>query len=214
MKFNREFPQWFCYVGLLSLAILCKNGTVKAEAKHAEPRWLVEAPTAGVLPTRRTAVDIRFSGGNILLADFELGFWRRVLIGVSFGGQNLLGDQPADWNPDPGLSARVRLFDETDTRPALAVGFRSQGSGFYDHTIKRYQSKSLGVYGVFSRNFRNPMGQGGVHFGLNRSLETDDGDESLTGFVGGDLELAGRIVLIGEDLWDVTTRPTLLRLQR
>jgi hypothetical protein len=179
-----------CAVGLL--------GSIPSQAEDVEPRWLVEAPTAGVLPTKQVAVDIRFSVGNGLLADVEIGLWQRALIGISFGGQDLLGSQSADWNPDPGVSARIRILNETESRPALAMGFRSQGSGPYDAVLKRYQSKSLGVYGVISRNYRNPTGQGGVHFGLNRSLETDDGDESLTGFVGGDLEVAGRIAAIAE----------------
>jgi hypothetical protein len=200
MRSCLNLPQWTRYVCAFLLAMLGGNKAVIAE-NHAEPRWLVEAPTAGVLPSRQAAVDIRFFGGNSLLADFEVGLWRRVLVGVSFGGQNLLGNEAADWNPDPGVSARVRVLNETATRPAFAIGFRSQGTGFYDDALNRYQSKSLGVYGVFSRNYRNPTGQGGVHFGLNRSLEADDGDESLTGFVGLDLEVAGKAAVIAEYLF-------------
>lgn len=163
-----------------------------------EPRWLIEAPTAGTMPLRQMAADIRFSGGNSLLAEVESGLWDRVLLSISFGGQNLLGSQSTDWNPGLGVSARVRILSETESRPALAVGFRSQGFGAYDDLLERYESKSLGLYAVFSRNYRNPTGQGGIHFGLNRSFEDDDDDRSLTGFVGTDLEFGGKLALLGE----------------
>jgi hypothetical protein len=169
-----------------------------AVGESVEPRWLIEVPTAGVLARGGQAVDVRLSSDNGALGEFEFGLWHRVLVSVSFGGQHLVGGQSAEWNPDPGVSGRIRVLNETGTRPALAVGFRSQGSGSYDDPLKRYQTKSLGVYGVFSRNYRHDFGQGGIHFGLNRSLESGDGDETLTGFVGSDIELAGRVTLLGE----------------
>lgn len=163
-----------------------------------QPRWLIEAPTAGVLPNKAVALDVRFYGGEGLLADVSTSLWHRVLIGVSFGGQGLLGHGDADWNPKPGAGLRVRVLDETRGRPAFAVGFRSQGFGAYDETLNRYDTKSLGFYGVFSKNYRNPVGQGGVHFGVNRSLEDGDGDDDLTIFVGVDAEVAKRVWLAAE----------------
>lgn len=179
---------------LLALALACPAGA----GASLEPRWLVDAPTAGMMPAGRLATDVRFTGGNSILADFEYGLWGRVVAGLSFGGQNLLGNGSAAWNPDPGVSLRIRVMNETMTRPALAIGFRSQGYGVHDDALDRYAVKSLGVYGVFSRNYRVPAGQGGVHFGLNRSLEDDDGDRSLTGFVGSDVEMWGRFALLSE----------------
>ena len=180
--------------------LLCFLGFADGGAigEPAEPRWLIETPTAGVLVRGGQAVDVRFSSDNGVVGEFELGVWHRVLASAAFGGQHLVGGQSANWNPDPGVSARIRILSETSTRPALAVGFRSQGSGGYDDPLRRYQTKSLGVYAVFSRNYRHSAGQGGIHFGANRSLEVDDGDATLTGFSGSDVEIAGRVVLLGE----------------
>ena len=179
---------------ILVPTLLADSGNVWSA--EIEPRWLIEAPTVGTMSLRQMAADIRFSGGNSLLAEVESGLWERVLFSLSFGGQNLLGSQSTDWNPGLGVSGRVRILSETGTRPALAVGFRSQGFGAYDDLLERYESKSLGLYVVFSRNYRNLTGQGGVHFGLNRSFEDDD--RSLTGFVGSDLEFGGKLALLGE----------------
>ena len=184
---------------MLLVCLMMSVGTVRAD--QLEPRWLIEVPTAGVLPQKQLAADIRFAGGNSVLAEFELGLWSRAILSASFGGQNLLGDLPADWNPDPGISARLRVLNETATRPAFAIGFRSQGYGRFDDSLERYERKSLGIYAVFSRNYRNPMGQGGVHFGLNRSLEDSDGDAALTGFFGSDVEFGRGVAILGEYLF-------------
>jgi hypothetical protein len=192
LKTNR--PIGVAIAGLLMIALQAGG----AAGESSEPRWLVEAPTAGMMPTGRVAIDVRAASGRSVLADVELGLWNRVLVGVSFGGQNLFGSGSSEWNPDPGVSGRFRLLNETSTRPALAVGFRSQGSGVYDDVLGRYHAKSLGIYAVFSRNYWHPTGQVGVHFGLNRSLEDGDGDDTLTGFFGGDLEFWGRVAVVGE----------------
>ena len=185
-------------VSLLFFLLALLSGIGNVRASKAEPRWLIEAPTAGVMPHKQTVTDLRFSEGNSLLVEIELGLWERALVSLSFGGQDLFGSQSTNWNPDPGVSARIRILNETKTRPALAIGFRSQGFGRYDDRLGRYESKSLGLYFVFSRNYRHPTGQGGVHFGLNRSLEDDDGDRSLTGFLGGDLEFVGKLAFLAE----------------
>ena len=169
-----------------------------ASGLAVEPRWLVETPTAGTLPHGVMSADLLASEGVGLLGGISYGFWGRVVVNMSFGGSALIGDGSVNWNPDPGVSGRIRILNETSSRPAFAIGFRSQGFGPYDDQLERYASKSLGIYGVFSRNYANPIGQGGVHFGLNRSLEDDDGDDSLTGFLGTDLEIAERFSLLVE----------------
>jgi len=157
-----------------------------------QPRWLIEAPTAGMLPNRTLGLDVRFYGGDGMLAELAASVWGRVLVGTSFGGQGVLGRGDTAWNPSPGVSLRVRVLDETEGRPALAAGFRSQGFGRYDDGVDRYETKSLGVYGAFSKNYRHPLGQGGLHFGLNRSLEDADGDGGLTFYLGVETDLGRR----------------------
>lgn len=184
-------------LGILVAGSLLMVAPAKA-AGDVEPRWLVDVPTAGVLARGGQVLDLRVSSDNGALVEAEFGLWHRFFVGASFGGQHLVGGNDATWNAEPGLSARIRVLNETDTRPAMAIGFRSQGTGDYDDALNRYRTKSLGVYGVFSRNYRHAMGQGGVHFGLNRSLESDDGDDSLTGFAGVDVELWRRVSLLSE----------------
>ena len=196
LKNNRPIRAATTGVMVWLLMIAVQAGDVAGES--SEPRWLVEAPTAGMMPTGTVVIDVRVATGRNVLADVELGLWNRVLVGASFGAQNLFGTGSSEWNPDPGVSGRLRLLNESATRPALAVGFQSQGSGVYDDLLGRYHTKSIGIYAVFSRNYWHPIGQGGVHFGLNRSLEDGDGDDTLTGFVGWDLEFWARVAAVGE----------------
>ncbi|MBS14166.1 MAG: hypothetical protein CME19_21535 [Gemmatimonadetes bacterium] len=164
----------------------------------AEPRWLVEAPTAGIPEHHAQILEVTGSSGRGLIVGYGFGFWNRFFVGASFGGYQLVGEGDTDWNPDPGLSVKLRLLGETFSRPAFTIGFRTQGYGPYDGTLERYMTKSLGVYVVFSRNYRHTMGESGVHFGLNRSLEDGDGDDTLTGFVGSDWEIGRRVAIVGE----------------
>ena len=93
---------------------------------------------------------------------------------------------------------RFRMIDEGVQAPAIAVGFQSQGLGGYDEEQKRYQTKSKGMYAVMSKNFGSSLGDFGLHWGVNRSLEDDDGDGDLSGFVGFDLSLGKDLSLVAE----------------
>lgn len=181
----------------LLIALLFGVQDARADA-FDQPRWLIEAPTAGLLPSRGVSFDLLFFGGDGILAETAIGVADRVFLGLSFGGQRLTGASGPIWNPRPEANVRVRILEETARRPSLAVGFRTQGFGGYDEALGRYETKSLGLYAVFSRNYRNPLGEGGVHFGVNRSLEDSDGDGDLTGYVGVNLDVGRRVSLATE----------------
>lgn len=157
-----------------------------------QPRWLVDSPTAGLLPKGSFAMDLRFYGENGILTQVEIGLLNRASAGVSFGGEQLVGNKGARWNPRIEFMGRVRVIEEGIKMPALAVGFHSQGYGTYDQTLERYATKSKGFYVVLSKNFWFTLGDCGVHGGVNRSLEDGDGDGDISGFVGIDKQF-GRL---------------------
>ena len=82
--------------------------------------------------------------------------------------------------------------------PGLALGYTSQGHGAYDDALSRYTSKSKGVYLVASKNFKSPLGQAGLHVGMNRSFEDTDGDGDLTGYVGLDKAIGKDLMVVAE----------------
>lgn len=177
--------------------VLSFVGNVAAQ-QELDPRHLVEAPTAGLLPRGSFGLDFRFYGGNGILGEIDVGLFDRGMIGISYGARDLLGNSAVIWNPRLEFSGRLRIVEEGFSAPALAVGYTSQGYGAYDETLNRYQSKSKGAYVVSSKNFNSPFGQGGVHLGINKSFEDGDGDGDVSGFVGVDKAIGKDFLVVAE----------------
>lgn len=163
-----------------------------------QPRQLIEAPTAGLLPGRGLGLDLRFYGSDGILGSVSVGLFSRGMVGVSFGGSDLLGNEAVNLNPRIEFSGRVRVIEEGYTIPALAVGYTSQGYGMFDDDLKRYTRKSKGVYVVASKNFKLPLGHTGLHVGANRSFEDGDDDSDFTGYIGVDTGLGKYVVAVAE----------------
>jgi hypothetical protein len=139
-----------------------------------------------------------YPGGGIE-GRLDVGIIPRINLGASYGGQQIIGDGDPTWNPTIGLSAKIRVIDETFAFPAFAIGIDTQGSGFYDDARSRYQFKSRGIYVVASKNY-SWLGDLTLHGGGSRSLEDDDDgnptffgglDKSLGPFAGLALEYDG-----------------------
>ena len=114
-----------------------------------------------------------------------VGLTRHLMFGVTYGGQNLIGEGKINWNPSPGINIRYKLFSETyPFPPAIAIGYDSQGWGSYDKELKRYEIKSPGIYLVASKNYSNPIVNLGFHAGVNFSQENQGGDKDLNIFIG------------------------------
>ncbi len=154
-------------------------------------RRLVDVPTAGLVP--RGSYDARLgllpSGG--VQGWLEIGLANWVEAGASYGGLEIVGDGSPVWNPRIGLSLKLRALEETYTFPAVALGIDTQGTGYYDEELERYQFKSRGIFAVVSKNYAF-LGDLGIHGGASRSLEDKD-DGNPTFFVGMDKSL-GRFV--------------------
>ena len=184
---------------VLLLAALCVLTATHVEAQQdLEPRQLVESPTAGLLPGGSVGVDFRFYEGDGILGHLSVGMFGRGMAGISFGGRDLLGEDAVSLNPRVEFSARVRVLEEGYKMPGIAVGYASQGYGTYDEELKRYTKKSKGVYVVASKNFMWFAGHTGIHVGANRSFEDDDGDDTVTGYVGVDVGLGRYAMLLAE----------------
>ena len=166
--------------------------------EKVQPQWLIDSPTAGLLPRGSFAVDVRLYEGNGILTQIEMGVFNRASVGFSFGGQHLVGNQEARWNPRVEFAGRIRIMEETAGLPAVALGYHSQGYGAYDLDLGRYTTKSKGLYAVSSKNYGIPLGELGMHVGINRSLEDSDGDADLSGFAGLDFLLGKWVVLLAE----------------
>lgn len=163
------------------------------------PRQLVDCPTAATLPRASFDFQVRSSSNGSLVAQTTIGLHRRFMVGMSYGGEKVLGDEKADWYNEMQFLVKYQLITETIYMPALALGYEGQGYGRYFNDLERYMFKSKGFYGVVSKGYRTYKWSSGLHAGVYYSLEDDgDGDDDVSVFLGGDMQLQNDLLLVAE----------------
>ena len=171
--------------------------TLSQSSHPYPPLYLITIPTSGVLPYGNYSLEGLLINQGGIVPKLSIGISQKLTLGVSWGIQNLIGDSRITFNKDyPEYHFKYRIFDEDLVKPALVIGFDSQGRGQYRKVIDvqnqeifyRYQHKSFGYYIVASKNYFF-MGNLGVHIGLNKSLESDDRDDDINLFFGIDKEI-------------------------
>jgi hypothetical protein len=169
----------------------------QAANTETEPRALVDVPTAGMLRSGAKAFQTDFYHSDGIDAGFFYGLTDRLMVGISYGGTDMIGTQSPRWNDVPGFLVRVRVFEESTAFPAICLGFESQGADGYIDDANRFSIKSPGLYLVMSKSY-DATGYLGFHGGVNYSLEHDDGDRSLNLFGGIDKSIGSFLALTGE----------------
>ena len=202
-------PEWF-YIGgrgdsgrrLLILLVWVavwltgwQPGPVRGE-ETAEMIRLIDSPTAGLIDKGRFGFDLRMFSGGGLMGQLNAGVLKRLMIGVSYGGEQIIGDLEIDWYPRLEATARYRIIEESEAWPALVIGYETQGYGAF--SAGRYQVKSKGIFLSLSKNYTSGLGQFGVHAGANLTREDGDGDDDPSGWVGVDKSINEDLVLVGE----------------
>jgi len=152
-----------------------------------QPLRVVDVPTAGLLARGDYGVDLDvYSEGGVLF-EIAVGIARFANFGISYGGIEFIGSGTPEMNPRPEVQAKVRLIEEDQELPAVAIGFDSQGYGQFvdDRAVcdeKRYLVKSRGFYVVASKNWE-VVGPLSLHGGISYSLENKF-DKNPTIFLG------------------------------
>lgn len=162
-----------------------------------EMNTLIEAPTAGILQRGEAEISAKIYKNNGLILGTKVGLFPRFMFGVYYGAEQIVGNQDPEWHDRVEFNAKFRIMDESTTLPAFAVGYDSQGHGNYYSSAKRYDIKSKGFFGVFSKNYYF-LGNLGLHLGANYSLEREDDDTDLNLFAGLDKSIGDVLVLICE----------------
>ena len=185
----------------LHLLLLLAPGVVslsftRADAEPlSEQIRLIDSPTAGLTDKGRFGIDMRFFPNGGVSTQLHAGVLSRLTVGISFGGEQIIGDQDIDWYPRVEAAVKYRLIEENTTWPALVLGYETQGYG--THKNDRYQIKSKGFLVVLSKNYISTLGQFGIHGGFNLSRENRD-DDDLSGWLGIDKDIGGQLALVAE----------------
>jgi hypothetical protein len=181
---------------LFAVDSVLAQGSAGTKGK-AEPRSLVDMPTAGMLDKGTFAVDVDFYQEGGVLTALSAGIFERLTFGVSYGGSRLLGKEDAIMNPLPGMTIKLRLLEESVAFPALAFGFDSQGKDGYLKELDRYTVKSPGLYAVVSKNYLL-LGYLSLHTGINYSFERADEDRSFNVYAGAEKTIGPFLSLLAE----------------
>ena len=133
---------------------------------------LVTMPTCGLLNKNELSYTVDFYPGGAVVGFMQLGLIKRLMVGVSYGGSNIVGWKHPDWLTHIGFNGRVRLFEESYSLPAFAIGF--EGQGVPPYADGRYYYKSPGLYFVASKNYNFFGGDLSFHGGINYTYENKD----------------------------------------
>jgi hypothetical protein len=169
-----------------------------APAQLSERLYGIDHPTSGLLQNGEYHLQGRIGPESSILLGLRIGFRDIFHVGLSFGMQRVFERGDVDLNDHVGFRLRLRLLQEEET-PALAVGFDSQGQGFYHEDFERYDRKSPGFYAVMSKNYLVALGFFAIHGGINYSMERRD-DDDLNFFASADWEpVEGFAILLDAD---------------
>jgi len=158
---------------------------------------VVDMESAKTLSSGGIEAELRMYPQGGLLTSLLVGVTSRFNLGVSYGGENIIGTGKVDLNPRPCVHIRFLILEERFFSPAFMIGFNDQGYGRYDKGLKRYTVKSRGLYAVLSKNTSFLRGMG-FHLGVNWSLENEDEDSDPNFFMGCHKRLNADLVLLGE----------------
>lgn len=169
--------------------------------EYPPPTNLITIPTAGGLVRGTFSTGLRIQKDGGLTARLSVGITDRFMFGLSYGASYFIGERKPVPYPRPEVILKYRLIDESSSLPGIALGLDTQGFGIYNDadSLKRYSIKAYGAYLAFSKNWRSPFGNAGVHFGFNYNFtERLDGDDDISGFVGFDLEINPELTFLFE----------------
>jgi hypothetical protein len=160
-----------------------------------QPQRIINCHTAGLLPRGMYALECSIYPSGIYntpgcgtLFGVTIGLLNRLNLGLSYGGDGIIGRASPTFNPHIGALIKYRIFEETYLIPAFAVGYDHQGFSGIDQSYNGYVFKSPGFFMAASKNYLIlTKVQLGLHGGINYSLEESDKVQWPNLYVGTDM---------------------------
>lgn len=180
----------------VSYTAIFAQGSAGTAAAH-ECASLIDLPTAGILEKGNVGINVYLMPQGVTIAKIEVGVFKDFSFGISYGAANFIGINSPRWYKLPGVNIKARIIDETESVPAIAIGFDSQGKGEYDRDLNRFKVKSPGFYAAFSKNYKF-LGFLSFHGTINYSLENEDRDKDPNISVGIEKTLGSKLSIITE----------------
>lgn len=135
--------------------------------------YFIDSPSPEAILQGDYSVSMRIGPGGSLLVRLSSVPFDGLFIGLSYGGEKILGYEDPLFYRSPGIEARVLILEEALLIPRLVLGFDSQG---YDWDDSNFKIRSKGIYVLLGKNIS--MFQSGI--GMNYNTE-----DRKIGFFGG-----------------------------
>ena len=158
---------------------------------------LVDMPTTGVIEPGSVSTEILALPFGVVIGKVTVSPFRNFSLGISYGGENIIGTGSFRWYKKIGFNAKFKLFSDTKILPGIAIGFNSQGKGLYLDSLTRYENKSPGAFVAISKNY-SMLGYLSLHAVVNYSFEVGDNDKNFNFQIGFEKTIGGFISLVGE----------------
>nr|CAI78454.1 hypothetical protein [uncultured Latescibacterota bacterium] len=135
---------------------------------------LVDVQTAHTLPRASYSLGVRVVPDGGVQTGFTVGVTEYVLAGVSYGAANIIGSGEPDWDNEIEFELKIRLAEEYDVVPGLAIGYDSRGHGAQTPE-GGYEKASQGIYIAAAKTA--PFSEfWQFHAGISRTLEFEKTD--------------------------------------
>jgi len=103
-------------------------------SSYYEPITGIDNPLPVLLYHGEVLIHIKEEPINKLRAKIGVGIWNGIILGISFGGTNLVGYGEVDWEDQPGVDIRARLFSN---------GIMESVIGYNNEPIENYSEKHV-----------------------------------------------------------------------
>ena len=128
------------------------------------PLDLVTIPTSGTLPKGSFNLEALLIKDGGVVPKLSVGITDNFCVGFSYGIQDFISEEKPNFNkPKPEIQIKYRIYEESETMPAIVLGLNTQGKGrFLDRigsgstvvdNFQRYEQKAWGWYVVASKNW-------------------------------------------------------------
>lgn len=132
-------------------------------ASYNQPIWGIDNPLPVLLNHGEVYIHFRDEPVNKVRAKLGVGIWNSIILGVSYGGDNLVSYEDVDWEDQPSLDLRMRLFESEWVESVV---------GFNNEPIENFSGKDLFItagFRLYVGSFRVLLcGGGNYNFTENR----------------------------------------------
>ncbi len=187
---------------LAALLVLIAVLPSVALAQIEHPIKLVDFQSAYGLPRGGYSLRMRIVPAGRVITGIRVGISDYILVGVSYGATNVVGSGTPEWDDRIEFDFKVRLAEETDVIPAIAIGYDSRGYGMQLESGE-YEKASSGLFVSAAKTL--PFSEfWQVHAGLSRTLDEARAKPDLV--VGASARLSQEFSVLAEYQWGVDRR--------